>query len=485
MKESETQWLVDLYEEHGTSLHRLVVMLGAESESGHILREALVGLSRRAHRLVDPLERVEFLAEEVVHSARSARGPLGTLQLPELPNPRQQEILDAISSLPIRQGELLVVSHYLSAYGPELAGILRMTVRSANRRLEEGLHQLRRDLEEPEPAGSLGVIESLSQEVTAALRASARLVQPSGADTLEAELRTLNGADRSGVALTVFVPLLVGALAVGFWVAVATTPDTMVEAVPSASPVANPTASPSRSLPAHVRAVPVYYVGSTDLLLYRELRNLPATGDLVRDAIEAILELLPQDPDYDSLWASGRLNNVELTGHNLELDMAASVFEKLTTPEEAQAAVDQIVYTASELMGDPELRVTFLSDGGPPPEWLRSEEGFGRRGLEPMPALWITAPRNESKLSGGQLLIEGTVKPGASAPLVRVIGEDGEVVSSVKAPTAADANTEGWRVWSVPATLEPGKYSIEASTLEEGTDGRVRSVSENKTVTVS
>lgn len=483
MADAETQWLVDLHEEHGTTLHRLAVMLGADAESEQILRDAFVGLSRRAHRLVDPQERVEFLSEEVVHDARSARGPLGSLTLPGLPDSRPQEILDAIGALPIRLGEVVVISHYLSVYGPELAGILRMTVRSANRRLEEGLHQLRQQLREPKTSGD--AIEALSQEVVTVLRASARLVEPVDSDAFAAQLRTLNGTGRRGVALTLFVPLLVGALALGFWLAAATTPDSVVQAVPSTSPTTSPTASASRSLPAHVRAVPVYYVGSHDLSLYRELRNLPATGDLVRDAIEAILELLPQDPDYDSLWASGRVNQAELTGHTLELDMSPSVYEQLTTKEEAQAAVDQIVYTASELMGDPELRVTFLSDGGPPPTLLRNADGFGRRGLEPMPALWITSPKNEDTFPAGQLLIEGTVKPDASAPVVRIVNADGDTVSSASAQTATDANAAGWRVWSVLASLDPGTYSIEATTMMEGDDGLVRSVAENKTVTVS
>ncbi len=485
MTESASQWLVDLYEEHGTSLHRLLVLLGAESESGHILRAALMGLSRRAHRLVDPLERVGFLAEEVVHDARSARGPSGTLQMPEVANQRQQEIQDAITALPVRLGEVLVISHYLSVYGPELAGILRMTVRSSNHRLEEGLDRLRRALGDPAPRSSPGVIESLSQEVTAALRASARLVQPPGTDTLEAELRMLNDTGRRGVALKIFVPLLVGALALGFWLAAATTPGQMVEATPTTNVTAVPTASSSRSLPAQVRAVPVYYVGRQNMMLYRELRNLAASGDLVRDALVAILTVAPLDHDYVSLWGSDRLISVSLTGNTLTVDMSGPVYEKVTTPEIAQAAVDQIVYTTSELVGDPALRVKFLSDGGPPPALLLSEEGFGRRGLTPMPALWLTSPRDGTQLPSGPLVIEGTVKSDASAPMLRISNEDGDVVSSTSAQTATEPNADGWRPWSVTVSLSPGKYSLEALTTAGGADGRVRSVSENKTVTVS
>ncbi len=483
MSESDTQWLVDLYEEHGTSLHRLVVLLGAESESGHIVRAALIGLSRRAHRLVDPLERVEFLAEEVVHDARRARGSAGSLALPEVSDPRQQEILDAIAALPVRLGEVIVVSHYLSLFGPELAGVLRMTVRSSNHRLEEGLKRLRMHLRDTDPAGSSAAIDSLSAEVTSTLRASARQVQSPGTATLETELRSMNGAARGGIGLKVFVPLLVGALGLGFWLAAASSPRVVEEALPAASPAPAPTATSSRSLPAQVRAVPVYYVSGSDFALHRELRDLAATGDLVRAAIESLFVVPPLDPDYESLWSNGRLIDVELIGNELTLDMSASAYEELTTPERAQAAVDQIVYTASELLGDPELRVVFTSDGRQPPELLQSEEGFGRRGLEPMPPLWLYSPQNNATVDSGQLAVLGSVKPEATAPLLRILDADGNIVHSLTAQTSTDPDSQGWRPWSASVAVTPGEYSVVAST-QVATDTGLRTISENKTITV-
>ena len=59
-------WLIDLFEEQGPTMHRLAMMLGAESESGHILRTSLLGLAKRSNRIVDPSARVEYLAEHVV-----------------------------------------------------------------------------------------------------------------------------------------------------------------------------------------------------------------------------------------------------------------------------------------------------------------------------------------------------------------------------------------------------------------------------------
>ena len=57
---------------------------------------------------------------------RPAQTPI---TMPQVPEARQQEILSAVSSLPPRTAELIIVSHYLSVFGPELAAIMRMSVR--------------------------------------------------------------------------------------------------------------------------------------------------------------------------------------------------------------------------------------------------------------------------------------------------------------------------------------------------------------------
>ena len=87
-------------------------MLGAESESGHVLRTSLLGLAKRSNRIVDPSARVEYLAEQVVHQVCSVRGPGGSLELLEVADPRQEEIRRAIVALPVRLAEILLISHY-------------------------------------------------------------------------------------------------------------------------------------------------------------------------------------------------------------------------------------------------------------------------------------------------------------------------------------------------------------------------------------
>lgn len=490
--DAEIELLVDLYEEHGTSLHRLAVLLGAEAASGHILRTALLSLGRRVNSVVDPLERLEYLQEQVVHQSRSARGSGGPLNLPEVEDGRQQEILAGIRALPVRDGEVLVISHYLSIFGPELAGILRMTIRSTNTRLEDALDRLRLVVGDPTPGSMPGVIESLSQEVTAALRASARCVQPAGTDTLAAELLTLGDSSKRGVSPWLVGPLVAASLLLGVWLATVTAAgeSTLPTPSPSPSPTVSSGPSPapteSRSMPAMVRAVPVFYVGRTDGQLYRELRDLPAGRQLIAAALEATLSLAPLDPDYGSAWGPGSLIRAEVTGDILTIDLTPEAFEGLDSRAEARSAVNQMLYTASELSGNPDLRVKFLSDGGPPPEVLaQPEEGFGRTGLSPMPALWLSSPRNGATVAAGQVVIAGTVKPGAISPLVTVTRADDTVMASVSAQTTITASADGWRDWSAVVPLDPGEYIISASTELVSEDaGAGQSFEETKSITV-
>lgn len=485
----ERQWLIELYEEHGAKLHRLCVLLGAETDSGHIIRSAFLALGRRGRRLVDPLGRVEFVQEQVVHQARSARGGRA-LHFPEVLDTREREILHAMGSMPVKASEILVVSHYLSIYGPELAGIMRLTVRGSNHRLEQALDALRHAVGDPTPTSQPGVIESLSQEVTAALRSSARQVSPPGTETLRDELLVESEPGGHQVAWYVAAPVLALSLLAGLALASSgTSQGTEPSIPPTQAPSTVPVPTASRSLPARVRSVPVYYTGRDNGRLYREYRDLASTGDLVAAALEAILVVAPLDPDYRSQWSSGRVLATQLEDGVLVIDLSEEAFEGIDSASAAEAAAMQMVYTASDLLGDSSLSIQLLSEGGAPPEPFDSlAEGVTRRGLEPMPGLWITSPRNNQQLSQGQVRVTGTVKPGVSAPVVSVANESGTVIETATPQPAVEPNESGWRVWSLTLVLDPGTYTIHAvstSGPETGPEPEAGASVETKTIVVS
>lgn len=473
-------WLVRLYEEQGSSLHRLVVLLGAEAQSGRIVRSALLALHRRGHRLIDPAERVEFLQELTVHLARAARTAQDPLVLPEVDDPRQSELLHAVSALPPRTAEILVVSHYLSAFGPELAGIMRQSVRGCNQRLEAALESLRARVGEPTPGSQPGVIESLSQELTAALRSAARTVQAPGTETLLGELAELSGPYRRRVGPRAVVLLTVTALLLGLALALLTRPSAAPAIAPTDEPVPTATAGASYSLPAQVQAV-IYYVGRSDGALYRELRGLPSSNDLMDSVIDAVLSLAPLDPDYKTAWGPGQLIGTEEVDGVIVVDLTAEAYSDIEGPRQAAQARNQVISSLVALLHQPDLRVRFLSEGKTPPEWFLNLEGFTAAGITPLAPVMITAPRNGATYAVGEVLISGIVQPGAGTPRVRVTDIDSNaIIDDFEAAVSGGVDADGWHSWSAGISLGAGNYDIRASVPGDPTE----KLTENKVIKV-
>lgn len=471
--EEGSDWLVHLYEQQGATLHRLVVLLGAEEQSGRIVRGALLALHRRGHRIIDPAERVEFLQEQVIHAARAVRPPDQPLLLPTVDDPEQAALLTALSALPPRMAELMVVSHYLSVFGPTLAGIMRMSLRDCNQRLEIARATLRANTTDGGAAPPAG-LEALSQEVTASLRAAARSVQAPGTATLALELEQLGDSGRLLVGPRLVVVLTVVAVVLGLLLAAVSAPPVTPDEPTGAPPPPASQPGSSRSVAAQVRGIPIYYVGRQDRALYRELRDLNSTGDLVATAVEALLTVPPADPDYESLWNAGTVLRVQQTHGAVVIDLSADAYADFDDAHVAALARDQVVYTVTELVADPEVSVWFLAEGGAPPDEFRSTTGFRTEGIGPMPPLWITSPRNSTRLGAGPISIFGTVKPGYGEPMVRVTDTStGRVVAEEQAQTASGANQEGWRSWSFNIELPVGTYEVSVRIEAAPTSGVV------------
>ncbi|MFV0430268.1 MAG: hypothetical protein ACK5KO_12690, partial [Arachnia sp.] len=280
-----SDWLVEFYDEQGPRLHRLVVMLGGADQSDQLVRSALRGLAHRTHRLVDPSDRREYVEEQLVHAARRVRRGRRTISLPDVDDPRQKQVLAALGSLPQRSAEIIIVSHYLATFGPELAVLMRSTVVGTQARLEAALNQLRVALRAPSQVSEPGVLEALSQETTQALQSAARQIHPPAVETLEGDLRSFGEARIAGVARWVGAVAVVAAFSLGAWLAVATSSGPATATSPTASPAPSGSATPAaiaeQSLPGQAHQVPLYYLGRHDGKLYREYRDFPTSGDLV------------------------------------------------------------------------------------------------------------------------------------------------------------------------------------------------------------
>lgn len=258
-------------------------------------------------------------------------------------------------------------------------------------------------------------------------------------------------------------------------------PDLIPVNVSSSRPAAAP-ATGAFSVPTTLKAVPVYYVGRQDGLLYREFRDLASHGGLAETAVAALLEVAPLDPDYESWWASAPKLSVEQTGETVTVNLPLAAFSKVKSQEQARLAVTQLVYTVTAALGDPAgaLSVRITVDGSPTlPPLFPSDKGFQRSGLAPMPSLWITSPQNQASLAEGAVTVRGTKKVSAGVPQVIVVdaGSGRQVGSWV---ATADGESVGWALWKVEIQLTSGTYEIRAS-VHDGS----AVYSENKTIKVS
>lgn len=478
-KQESIDWLLEIYEEQHAHLFRLATLLGAGPKAGEIVRDAMLALLRRRNRVVDPVERVELLREQVIHLTHPV-GFRANLPVPE--DGRYLALMRTVYDLPQQLGEIVVVAHYLNVFGPELSHVMRTTLRGANRRLEVALNMLRHRL------GGSGDLEALSQELTAALKSLGKQIKAIPDEGIEEELRKRRRLTVGKVrAQLVFVACLV-AMSLGA-IGAAATRDTTDAITTSEAPDTRPL--PSGGAQAAVRAVvrgmPIYYVGRTNNLLYREQRNLPSTASLPRAAVEALFTLVPNDPDYTSLW-EGTVNDVRFLDATATVDLSAETYANLIkSSEHSEAAINQLVATLAETMKEPQMRVRFLADGQPAPGVFGADEGFRVPGMAQRPGLWITNPRNGDTVGTDVLRITGTTKPAYGAPVITITNlETKQKIVNVVAQTALSANPEGWLEWSVSVNLwEPGSYEVTAVGTPEKPGGDNAQVSENKVIRVS
>ena len=470
---------LDLYEEQRGHLYRLAILLGAGDESSAIVRLAFISLHRRIHRIIDPQERIEYLREQVVHLARAASEGLS---IPTPADGRYVALIDNLRKQDFPNGEVLVVSHFLAMFGPELSRIMRMSVHRSNQRLEAALHALALSGDGEEQ------MDALSTDLAAALRSAAEQIKVPPSTSIEPALRDAESKPERGTVRAQLVAVAsIVALALGAIVAVATQREPL--AAPQVTdPSVAASASPSTdvALQAVIRDAPMYFVGRSDGKLYREYRDIPSTASLVRSGVDSLITLVPRDPDYISLW-TGKVHSVKLSDGVLTVDMGADAYQNID-PERSHAAAAQMVYTMTELLGSPGLAVRFLADGGPAPAPFNDAAGFRRRGLEAMPGLWITSPNNQGAVPQGTLTIEGTVKPEFGAPTVTIKNaQTQQVVAKSIAQTGLTKNEEGWLLWSVSLPLtEEGSYEVSASASTRGAGaGQPTTVSETKMVRVT
>jgi len=253
----------------------------------------------------------------------------------------------------------------------------------------------------------------------------------------------------------------------------------------------SPTPSVGTPEPTLTADLPVYYLGEvvsqqgeggetrTDLRLYREWHRVTGVAvgtsspaGVATAALQEMLTVPPDDPDYSSAWAVGvEVTSVTHDGGVITVDLSGPVQK---TPVQktnvgaaaAEVTVQQLVYTVQGALAlakdasatDP---VRILLDGQPRQElWghVDISRPIARAPrLDVQAPIWITAPAEGDQVSS-PLTVEGFATAFEGTVSWRITRQ-GAVADQSSAPAAESG--PAFAPFSFQVDLDPGDYLIE------------------------
>jgi Immunoglobulin-like domain of bacterial spore germination/Sporulation and spore germination len=246
------------------------------------------------------------------------------------------------------------------------------------------------------------------------------------------------------------------------------------ESVPTEEP--EPTQSeepPSSETPSYTTeaTLPSYFVRDTPqgVRLTREFSSITGDIDPPRDAVRIAVLGRAHDPDYRSLWPSGsNVGAVTASGDAITVDLLGDLGDRPAdlTQEDAELALQQVVYTAQAIIGQGRLPVRITLNGA------STDQVLGVPTSEPL----MNAPENEtlalvsvSSLSEGETVRDRFVVSGVANSFEATV--PWEVRDGDRVVVRGFATAEGWMdklyPWATQVNvskLSPGVYTFAAMT---------------------
>lgn len=220
-----------------------------------------------------------------------------------------------------------------------------------------------------------------------------------------------------------------------------------------------------------VSGVAIYFLGDSrsGTWLYREFRTVPGAEDEVTAAVNGLLGADPQDGDYHNPWqSSGESAEVTRDGADLVIDLPAGSFGSEVDTDTAEAAVQQLVWTATAAAGT-EGTVTITVDGEAYEAWGSVALGEPmRRAGDVRAPIWITDPTEGQTDHAGTVTVlgsstsfEGNVQWKITEAGSKEVVEDGF--------TTGGSNGD-FGDFEFSTDLEPGRYTVTVY-AEDQSDG--------------
>jgi hypothetical protein len=249
------------------------------------------------------------------------------------------------------------------------------------------------------------------------------------------------------------------------------TPTQASESAEPSEPAA-PTESPSEAPGSSAEfTLPSYFVRDTPqgLRITREFSTVAGDVDPERDAVRIAVFGRALDPDYRSLWPEGtEVGDVSASGSVITVDLLGDVHDRPSgmSQDEAELAVQQVVYSAQAIVGQGRLPVRLTLNGA------STDQILGVPASEPV----SNAPENDvlalvsiSSLSEGETVKDRFAVSGVANSFEATV--PWEIRDGDKVVAKGFATADGWMDKLYPWTtqvnvskLAPGTYTFAAMT---------------------
>lgn len=230
---------------------------------------------------------------------------------------------------------------------------------------------------------------------------------------------------------------------------------------PSSGGPSHPVPATQPTPPPAALTLPIYYVAApttaTGPRLYREFRDIvPLGAGKITTAVQAMISLPPNDPDYSTLWPAGALVRSVTTAKSIATVDVTAYPSGLGAAAEA-AAVSQLVYTVTAVA--PSITgVRLRVKGAVPVSGHLDLSGVQTRGnpLHEIANVWILSPsQGQSVTSPVTVNVHGT---GWEGYVPIKVFRDGLEVASTSVATRMAEFAEA----TTTITLPPGTYEVRA-----------------------
>ena len=238
--------------------------------------------------------------------------------------------------------------------------------------------------------------------------------------------------------------------------------------------------------------VPVYFAGETPsgIRLFREFRKVEADNPM-EEAVALMVAGDSLDPDYFTLWPSGKFDSVGFSGGAGAIVAAVANDDWTDAPgdmtkEQAKLAVQQLVYTVQGIQQ--ERLPVLVQDGADPVSLFGIDTEGGLKAakqLDVLALMNVTTPEEATSV-GATFTATGVGSSFEATVLWEV--RDGDGKSVLDGFTTADGWMDKLYPWKADVDvsgLEPGTYTFVAKT-DDPSDGEGAGPTEDtKTITVS